>query len=90
MKVEETTYFRKIDTAGRIIIPSKLRTTYNISEGTELQYHIICDDDNTYYLAVKVKEPAQEAEADEVQKLIKEYGLDTINSLIQKIDMLRK
>lgn len=86
MKVEETTFFRRIDTAGRIIIPSKLRTTYNISEGTELQYHIICDDDNTYYLAVKVKEPTQEAEAEEVNKLIEKYGLDAIDSLIKQLN----
>ena len=90
MKVEETTFFRRIDTAGRIIIPSKLRTTYNISEGTELQYHIICDDDNTYYLAVKVKEPTQEAEADEVNKLIEKYGLDAIDSLIKQLNKNNK
>lgn len=88
MKVEETTYFRKIDSVGRITIPMKLRNTYNISDGDELQYHSIIDDDGNYYLALKVEEPSQEAEAEEVNRLLQEHGLtiDTLDGLLKQLN----
>lgn len=88
MKVEETTYFRKVDSVGRITIPMKLRNTYHISEGAELQYHSIIDDNGDYFIALKVAEPSQEAEADEVNKLLQEHGLtiDTLNGLIKQLN----
>lgn len=87
MKIESTTFYRKLDNAGRIIIPSKLREKYRIDDNTMLQYHIIKDEQtNKCFLGFEVYEPIESTET--LNALIKQYGFDTTEELKEFLDQV--
>lgn len=87
MKIESTTFYRKLDNAGRIIVPSKLREKYRIDDNAMLQYHIIKDEQtNKCFLGFEVHEPIEANET--LNTLIKQYGFDTTEELKEFLDQV--
>lgn len=67
----KTEYSRKLDSAGRLVIPSKLRDTLGLCTGDELEFYIIEEDGRTY-LAVEC--PKMESEVERAKRVLREAG----------------
>ena len=68
----KTEYSRKLDSAGRLVIPSKLRDTLGLCMGDELEFYIIEEDGRTY-LAVEC--PKMESEVERAKRVLREAGI---------------
>lgn len=68
----KTEYSRKLDSAGRLVIPSKLRDTLGLCTGDELEFYIIEEDGRTY-LAVEC--PKMESEVERAKRVLREAGI---------------
>lgn len=69
----KTEYSRKLDSAGRLVIPSKLRDTLGLCTGDELEFYIIEEDGRTY-LAVEC--PKMESEVERAKRVLREAGIE--------------
>lgn len=87
MIIEPTSYIRKLDSVGRVIVPSKLRDKYNIVDGADLQYiHIVDEDSGKHYIGFEVESP--NAKDEKLNKLLKEYGLNNVEELLNALSDL--
>lgn len=68
----KTEYSRKLDSAGRLVIPSKLRDTLGLCTGDELEFYIIEEGGRTY-LAVEC--PKMESEVERAKRVLREAGI---------------
>lgn len=69
--MELTEYSRKLDTAGRLVIPIKLRERLHMESGQEYQF-LIHEQDGKTYLCI---ECANEIDLDEVKEYLEKRGL---------------
>lgn len=87
MIIEPTTYFRKLDSVGRVIVPSKLRDKYNIVDGAELQYiHMVDKESGKHYIGFEVESP--NAKDEKLNRLLTEYGIDNVEDLLDALSNL--
>lgn len=71
-KITTTDYTRKLDSAGRMVIPSKLRDTLGLCTGDELEFYLVEEDGRTY-LAVEC--PKMESEIERAKRVLREAGI---------------
>lgn len=70
--MKKTEYSRKVDTNGRVIIPSQLRDRLDIRPGDLLEYCILEQEDKTYLC---FECPRAGDEIEKAKKILKEAGL---------------
>ena len=63
MKLTYEGVTRKIDSAGRIVLPKNLRNKYRLVEGSEVEYYTCNVDGNDYICVKAVPEKSNEEEA---------------------------
>ena len=69
----ETEYKKKIDSYGRITIPSKLREEMMLELGDECQFYKHTAEDGSVYLCIKCGK--YESEVERALKLLRESGI---------------
>lgn len=73
MDMKKTDYSRKIDGAGRIVVPSKLRDYLHMSENDMLDFYIFEVDGRTF-LAVECQ--GLESDVDRAKRILRENGIE--------------
>lgn len=68
----ETEYKKKIDSYGRITIPSKLREEMQLESGDECQFYKFTDDEGGVYLCLKCGRV--ESEIEKAKRLLESQG----------------
>ena len=58
----ESTYSRKLDAMGRIMIPSKLRDELGVQAGDIMHTYFLTDDDGSKFICFKIPDVSDEIE----------------------------
>lgn len=77
MRFEETEYSRKLDTCGRLVIPSKLREAMRLEVGENYPFFITVDEKGQSWLCIPC--PGAETEIDKAKRLLKEAGITSLD-----------
>ena len=72
MTFEPTDFSRKLDTVGRLVIPSKLRKDMRLELGEEYPFFTCVDDFGQSWLCIPC--PGVETELDRAKRLLEESG----------------
>ena len=75
--MKKTDFARYLDSVGRLVIPSKLRTQLHLDTGTECVFYIYEDNGETYLC---IKCPKQETELERAIKIIQQNGLKIVDN----------
>ena len=70
--MKQTEYARRVDSSGRIIIPSQLREQLDIRPGDTLDFYI-CEDNGRTFLCVECVRVEDEVER--AKRILREAGL---------------
>lgn len=73
----QTDYARCLDSVGRLVIPSKLRTQLHLESGYECVFYTHEIDGETYLC---IKCPKQETELERAIKIIQKNGLKIVEN----------
>ena len=74
--MECTEYSRKVDTSGRLVVPSKLREILNIKVG-DMHLFYTHEFEGDKYLCIKLR--PKESEIEEAKRLLREAGITSID-----------
>ena len=77
MRFEETEYSRKLDTFGRLVIPSKLREAMRLEVGENYPFFTTIDEEGQSWLCIPC--PGAETEIDKAKRLLKEAGITSLD-----------
>lgn len=77
MKFKETEYSRKLDTCGRLVIPSKLREAMRLEVGENYPFFTAVDEEGQSWLCIPC--PGAETEIDKAKRLLKEAGITSLD-----------
>lgn len=69
---EPTEYSRKLDTVGRLVIPSKLRKEMRLKLGEEYPFYTCVDEHGQSWLCIPC--PGVETEVDKAKRILEENG----------------
>lgn len=69
---EPTEYSRKLDTVGRLVIPSKLRKEMRLELGEEYPFYTCVDEHGQSWLCIPC--PGVETEVDKAKRVLEENG----------------
>ena len=69
---EPTEYSRKLDTVGRLVIPSKLRKEMRLELGEEYPFYTCVDEHGQSWLCIPC--PGVETEVDKAKRILEENG----------------
>ena len=69
---EPTEYSRKLDTVGRLVIPSKLRKEMRLELGEEYLFYTCVDEHGQSWLCIPC--PGVETEVDKAKRILEENG----------------
>ena len=69
---EPTEYSRKLDTVGRLVIPSKLRKEMRLELGEEYSFYTCVDEHGQSWLCIPC--PGVETEVDKAKRILEENG----------------
>lgn len=72
----ETEYARRIDSSGRLVLPSKLREQLNLSVGDVCTFYLHDDENGERYLCIKC--PEFESEIAYAKRILKENGITSL------------
>lgn len=77
MEMMKTPYARTLDSAGRLIVPAKLRTILGLKAGDTFVYYTTIVD-GKIYLCIKCEDAIQQEERDLewAIKILSEHGID--------------
>ena len=73
MEMRKTDYCRKMDGAGRIVVPSNLRDYLHMAEGDIMDFYIFETDGRTF-LAVECIN--LESEVERAKRILRENGIE--------------
>lgn len=68
----ETNYARKLDTSGRIMLPSKLREAFGLETGKEYKF-FTCEENGRHFICIECPN-APESEIERAKKLLSANG----------------
>ena len=77
MRFEETEYSRKLDTCGRLVIPSKLREAMRLEVGENYPFFTAVDEKGQSWLCIPC--PGAETEIDKAKRLLREAGITSLD-----------
>lgn len=77
MRFEETEYSRKLDTCGRLVIPSKLREAMRLEVGENYPFYTTIDEKGQSWLCIPC--PGAETEIDKAKRLLREAGITSLD-----------
>lgn len=77
MRFEETEYSRKLDTCGRLVIPSKLREAMRLEVGENYPFFTTIDETGQSWLCIPC--PGAETEIDKAKRLLREAGITSLD-----------
>ena len=77
MRFKETEYSRKLDTCGRLVIPSKLREAMRLEVGENYPFFTTVDEEGQSWLCIPC--PGAETEIDKAKRLLKEAGITSLD-----------
>ena len=69
---EPTEYSRKLDTVGRLVIPSQLRKDLRLELGEEYPFYTCVDEHGQSWLCIRG--PGVAAEGDKAKRILEENG----------------
>lgn len=72
MSFEPTEYSRKLDSVGRLVIPSKLRNSMRLELGEEYPFYTHVDEHGQSWLCIPC--PGEETEVDRAKRILEENG----------------
>lgn len=76
-RMNETGYMRCLDSVGRLVIPSKLRTQLNLGSGTECKFYTTEFEGNTYLC---IKCPTQLTDLERAMQIVQQNGFKIVES----------
>lgn len=77
MRFKETEYSRKLDTCGRLVIPSKLREAMRLEVGENYPFFTTVDEEGQSWLCIPC--PGTGTEIDKAKRLLKEAGITSLD-----------
>lgn len=77
MRFKETEYSRKLDTCGRLVIPSKLREAMRLEVGENYPFFTTVDEEGQSWLCIPC--PGAETEIDKAKRLLREAGITSLD-----------
>lgn len=77
IRFKETEYSRKLDTCGRLVIPSKLREAMRLEVGENYPFFTTIDEEGQSWLCIPC--PGAETEIDKAKRLLKEAGITSLD-----------
>lgn len=72
VSIEETKYSRKLDSTGRLVIPTRLREQMGLETGEEYTFYIGQDDEGSKYICIKCPGIDEKA-VEEARKIIEQW-----------------
>lgn len=69
----KTPFARKLDSLGRLVLPSKLREELGITVGDTYEFYII-EEDGKVYLAIEC--PGANAEVEKAKQILRDAGFE--------------
>lgn len=84
MNIIKENTVRKLDAQGRVIIPKGLRDRLQIAVGDEVDFYLITNNNNDYYIGIK-KNNAVDPKFLTAAQVLKELGIKIPTELKEKI-----
>ena len=82
LHIHATKHSRKIDSAGRLLIPMSLRKEYNITDANDIQIYILEDTESERtFLGIEVDQP----KANKIEDVLKTFEYGSIEDLLKDI-----
>ena len=82
LHIHATKHSRKIDSAGRLLIPMSLRKEYNITDTNDIQIYILEDTESERtFLGIEVDQP----KANKREDVLKTFEYGSIEDLLRDI-----
>ena len=82
LHIHATKHSRKIDSAGRLLIPMSLRKEYNITDTNDIQIYILEDTESERtFLGIEVDQP----KANKIEDVLKTFEYGSIEDLLRDI-----
>lgn len=75
--MQDTGYSRNLDSIGRLVIPSKIRTALNLENGSECRFYTTVFEGETYLC---IKCPTSQSELRKAIQIVQSYGLKVVKS----------
>lgn len=73
MEFQETQYARRLDSVGRLMIPSALRNDLRLNAGDMMTFYIYDKDPEHTYLCIPC--PKRETEVERAKRILREAGV---------------
>lgn len=77
-RMDKTDYCRKIDSLGRLVVPSKLRTELAIQEGQAFDFFKHQDEEGNLYLCIQIPQASQKEQIKQAIELLAKNGIDIV------------
>ena len=82
LHIHKTKHIRKLDTAGRLLIPIGLRKEYNITDSQDLPLYILQDTDTgRMFLGIEVDQP----QTNKIEDMLKAFNYQSVDELMKDI-----
>ena len=72
--MESTGYSRKLDSTGRLVIPTKLRDQMGLIAGQEYQFYTMEDDTGRKFICIECP-GIDEKTLEEARRIVQKYGM---------------
>ena len=83
LHIHATKHSRKLDSAGRLLIPMGLRKEYNITDANDIQIYILEDTESERtFLGIEVDQP----KANKIEDVLKTFKYGSIEDLLKDIE----
>lgn len=76
--MESTGYSRKLDSTGRLVIPTKLRDQMGLITGQEYQFYTMEDDTGRKFICIECP-GIDEKTLEEARRIVQKYGMKSGN-----------
>ena len=83
LHIHSTKHSRKIDSAGRLLIPMSLRKEYNITDANDMIIYLLEDaESGRTFLGIEVDQP----QANKIEDVLKTFNYNSIQDLLKDIE----
>lgn len=73
--MESTGYSRKLDSTGRLVIPTKLREQMGLITGQEYSFYTLEDDEGRKFICIECP-GIDERTLEEARRIVQKYGMN--------------